>query len=280
MWLTFALGSAVFAGSAIVLAKAGVKHVNPTAAAALQAIVVLLFAWGMVFFVGSQAGVYSIGRRTLLFLLLSGVSTGLSLFFCFRSLQFGTANQVTPVGQLSVVLTLLVGMLRFHEPFSWVTIIAMVLMLLGMILMAADAKRSGWLLPAILSAVFAAISSFLSRIGLAGVERYLNQALQISVAFILLWLIVLLSGKARQVGKVPLRNAIFLGLSGAAAGAACLCLYHALRLGVDSHVALVSPLFLVITVLLARIFLLEKLSGRAFGGLLLLMSGLWLPMLL
>ena len=83
MWLTFALGSAVFAGSAIVLAKAGVKHVNPTAAAALQAIVVLLFAWGMVFFVGSQAGVYSIGRRTLLFLLLSGVSTGLSLFFCF-----------------------------------------------------------------------------------------------------------------------------------------------------------------------------------------------------
>src|SRR5215218_10982999 len=96
-WIVFALLSAIAAAATAILAKIGVKDVNSNLATAIRTVVVLFFAWGMVFITGQQSGLSSLSRHTWLFLVLSGIATGLSWLFYFRALQLGNASQVAPV---------------------------------------------------------------------------------------------------------------------------------------------------------------------------------------
>ena len=109
MWLFFALGSAFFAGITAVLAKIGIENVNSTLATALRTVVVLAFSWLMVFVVGSQGGIAQISGLTLLFLVLSGLSTGASWLCYFKALQLGDVNKVAPIDKSSTVLTILLA---------------------------------------------------------------------------------------------------------------------------------------------------------------------------
>lgn len=118
MWFVFALLSAVFAALTSILAKIGIDGVNSNLATALRTVVVLAFSWGMVFLTGSQGGIGEIGRKSWIFLILSGIATGASWLCYYRALQIGEASKVVPVDKLSVVITLVLAALLLHEKLT------------------------------------------------------------------------------------------------------------------------------------------------------------------
>ena len=115
MWLLFAVGSAFFAGVTAILAKCGIRKTDSTVATAIRTVVVLIFAWIMVFVVGSQGQIQNIDRTTLLFLTLSGLATGASWLCYYRALQDGPASVVVPIDKLSILVTVAFSGLVFHE---------------------------------------------------------------------------------------------------------------------------------------------------------------------
>jgi transporter family protein len=120
-WLIWALLSALFAGMTAVLAKLGVAGVDSNLATAVRTTVVLVFAWAVALAVNPITAVAGLSRRTLLFLVLSGLATGLSWLCYFRALQLGEASKVAPIDKLSVVFVILFAALFLHEPMTWKT---------------------------------------------------------------------------------------------------------------------------------------------------------------
>ena len=118
-WLGWSLFSAFFAGLTAILAKVGVAGVNPNLATAIRTSVVLVFAWGLALATSQPSEMATLGRRTWLFLGLSGLATGLSWLCYFRALQIGEASRVAPVDKLSVVFVILFAALFLHEPLTW-----------------------------------------------------------------------------------------------------------------------------------------------------------------
>lgn len=135
MWLFFAVGSAVFAALTSILAKVGIEGVNSNLATAVRTFVVLLMAWGMVFLTGAQGGVSSIGRKSWLFLVLSGLATGASWLCYYKALQLGEASKVVPVDKMSTVLTLILAFVFLHERFSVKSLIGAMLLAAGTLVM-------------------------------------------------------------------------------------------------------------------------------------------------
>lgn len=135
MWLMFAVGSALFAGLTSVLAKCGIRKTDSTVATAIRTIVVLIFSWAMVFLVGSQDRLGSIGGKTLLFLVLSGLATGGSWLCYYRALQDGPASLVVPIDKLSILVTVLFSYVVFHEKLSRRSALGLVLLVGGTLVM-------------------------------------------------------------------------------------------------------------------------------------------------
>lgn len=118
-WFVWALLSAVFAGLTAVLAKVGVEGVNSNLATAIRTAVILVFSWTLVWFTGETRRLFTLDRRTLLFLILSGVATGLSWLCYFRALQLGEASRVAPVDKLSVIFAIVLAGIFLHERLTW-----------------------------------------------------------------------------------------------------------------------------------------------------------------
>lgn len=133
-WFLFALLSAVAAAATAILGKVGVKDVNSNLATAIRTIVVVVFAWVIVFATGAQRDIDKLSRHTLIFLALSGAATGLSWLFYFRALQLGRASQVAPVDKFSVVLTVIFAAAFLGESMSWAIAAGAVLITAGLIL--------------------------------------------------------------------------------------------------------------------------------------------------
>lgn len=135
MWFIFALLSAVFAALTSILAKIGIDGVNSNLATAVRTIVVLAMAWGMVFLTNEQNGIFSIGRKSWLFLILSGLATGASWLCYYKALQMGEASKVVSVDKLSVVITLILAFIFLHESFNVKSLIGSVLITVGTLVM-------------------------------------------------------------------------------------------------------------------------------------------------
>lgn len=118
MWFVFALMSAIFAALTSILAKVGIEGVNSNLATAIRTVVVVVMAWGMVFLTGGQNGIGEIGKKSWLFLILSGLATGASWLCYYRALQIGEASKVVPVDKFSVVITLVLAFVFLHEKFT------------------------------------------------------------------------------------------------------------------------------------------------------------------
>jgi transporter family protein len=117
-WFFWALLSAFFAGLTAVLAKVGVEHINSNLATAIRTVVILIFAWSFALFTNTQS-ISTIARRTWIFLILSGIATGLSWLCYFRALQLGEASEVAPVDKLSVVIAMVLAAIFLHERITW-----------------------------------------------------------------------------------------------------------------------------------------------------------------
>lgn len=136
MWALFALGSAVFAALTSILAKMGIEGVNSNLATAIRTVVVVFMAWGMVFLTGAQSGLSGIGKKSWLFLVLSGLATGASWLCYYRALQIGEASKVVPIDKLSVVITLVLAFVLLHETFTVRSAVGAVLITAGTLIMA------------------------------------------------------------------------------------------------------------------------------------------------
>ena len=131
MWAVYALCSAFFAALTSILAKVGIEGVNSNLATAVRTAVVLVMAWLVVFATGTADGVWSIGRRSWLFLVLSGLATGASWLFYFKALQIGEASKVIPVDKFSVVLGILMAFIFLHEAVTAKTLLGGALIAIG-----------------------------------------------------------------------------------------------------------------------------------------------------
>ena len=114
-WVVFAVGSAVFAALTSILAKIGIEGINSNLATAVRTAVVLVMAWGIVFLTGAQSGLKDISRRSMLFLVLSGLATGLSWLCYYHAIQLGPVSKVAPIDKFSVVLTIVLAFAFLHE---------------------------------------------------------------------------------------------------------------------------------------------------------------------
>ncbi len=135
MWFVFALLSAVFAALTSVLAKVGIDGVNSNLATALRTCVVLAMAWLMVFITHAQSGICSIGRKSWVFLILSGLATGASWLCYYKAIQMGSVSKVAPIDKLSVVITLILAVIFLHEDFTVKSAIGAALITAGTVLM-------------------------------------------------------------------------------------------------------------------------------------------------
>ncbi len=135
MWLLFAILSSVFAALTSILAKVGIDGVNSNLATAIRTVVVLLMAWGMVFLTNTQSGIAQIGKKSWIFLILSGIATGASWLCYYKALQMGEASKVVPIDKLSVVITLVLAFVFLHEKFTVKSLVGCVLIGVGTLIM-------------------------------------------------------------------------------------------------------------------------------------------------
>lgn len=280
MWIFMAVLSALFAGLTAILAKCGIKKTDSDVATALRTIVVLTFSWVMVFIVGSAGTITEISPRSLLFLILSGAATGASWICYFKALSMGDVNKVVPIDKSSTILSVLLAIVVFQETQHLaVKLAGTALLAVGIYLMierkdahAAKAGR-GWMVYAVLSAVFAALTSILAKVGISGVESNLGTAIRTGVVLVMAWLVVFLRGKQGQVREIDKKELLFISLSGLATGGSWLCYYYAIQNGVVSVVVPIDKLSILVTVLFSYLVFREKLSKKALLGLLLMVAG-------
>lgn len=135
MWILFAVGSSVFAALTSILAKVGIEGISSNLATAIRTFVVLLMAWGMLFLTHSQDGIFNIGKRSWIFLILSGLATGASWLCYYKALQIGDASKVVPIDKMSTVLTLILAFVFLHEQFTLKSLIGSILLAAGTLVM-------------------------------------------------------------------------------------------------------------------------------------------------
>lgn len=280
MWLIMAILSAFFAGITSILAKCGIKKTDSDIATALRTVVVLLFSWIMVLVAGSGKTITEIEWKSLVFLILSGLATGASWICYFKALSIGNVNKVVPIDKSSAILSALLAIILFGETQHLAAkMFGITLFAIGTFLMIEkrEAVQNGqqgcWLPYAVFSAVFAALTSILAKIGISGVESNLGTAIRTSVVLVMAWLIVLIRKKQAQLKAVSKKELAYIFFSGIATGASWLCYYYAIQNGIVSVVVPIDKLSIVVTVTFSYFVFQEKLTPRASAGLAFMVLG-------
>ena len=284
MWVLYAFGSAFFAGITSILAKCGIKKTDSNVATAIRTIVVLIFSWIMVFVVKAQGQITAVSAKTWIFLMLSGVATGASWLCYFKALQLGDVNRVVPIDKSSTILTIILAFIFFKEEINALRLVCVVLIAIGTYMMITKKEISqeeqnkagashGWLFYAVLSAVFASFTSILGKVGIEGINSNLGTAIRTIVVFIMAWIVVFAKGKQHTIKHIEKKELGFICLSGLATGGSWLCYYKALQVGEASKVVPIDKLSVVITLILAFIFLHEEFTAKSLIGCMLITAG-------
>ena len=285
LWLVMAVLSAFFAGLTSILAKCGIKNTDSDVATAIRTIVVLVFSWAMVLIVGSAGQINQLQPGSLLFLVLSGLATGASWICYFKALSLGDVNKVVPIDKSSTILTVILAIILFGETnHLGVKLCGTVLLAIGIFLMIEKKEsekkeyekkesRPAWMTYAVLSAVFAALTSVLAKIGISGVESNLGTAIRTGVVLVMAWLIVFMKGKQKQIRTIDKKELSFIALSGLATGASWLCYYYAIQKGIVSVVVPIDKMSIIVSIAFSAVVFHEKLSKKAFLGLILMLAG-------
>jgi bacterial/archaeal transporter family protein len=281
MWIFYALGSCFFAGITAILAKCGIKKTDSDVATAIRTIVVLLFSWLMVLITGSWQGISQVSTKTLIFLILSGLATGASWLCYFHALSKGDINKVVPIDKSSTILTILLALIFLHEGITWMKLLSILLIGIGTMLMItkkdikvdSDKKSNSWFIYAILSAIFASLTSILGKIGIEGIDSNLGTAIRTTVVLLMAWVMVFVAGKQKQIKTIEKKELYFICLSGLATGASWLCYYRALKDGPASVVVPIDKLSMLITIAFSWFVFHEKLTRKAAIGVLLITVG-------
>lgn len=277
-WVLAACASALFAGLTSILAKIGIARADSDVATAIRTAVVLVFSWVMAAIsVGDlPAALAAISARSYVFLALSGLATGASWICYFAALAEGDVNKVVPIDKSSTALSALLAIVLFGETGHLaVKLLATVAILGGTFLMierrqaagASSGKGSRWLLLAVASAVFAALTSVLAKVGIERVDSSLATAVRTCFVLVMAWAIVAVRGKLPLVKSVEPRELGFICASGVATGASWLFYYYAIQAGQVSVVVQIDKLSILVSIAFARVVFGERLGRRAVAGL-------------
>lgn len=280
LWILAAGFSAAFAGITAVLSKCGIKNTNSNVATAVRTTVVLLFAWIMVFITGVYNGIFLISGKSWIFLILSGAATGASWICYFKALSVGEVSKVAAVDKSSVVLSVLFAIVLFPDERNlwYIKLGCLILIGLGTFFMTdikkeEDKKGLTWLVFAIFSAIFAAVTSILAKTGIENVDSNLATAIRTCVVFAFAWIIVIFKKEYELVKEITKKDLLFLILSGIATGASWLFYYYAIKNGQVSVVVPIDKMSILITITFSLIVFKEKLSKKSWFGLFLLATG-------
>jgi bacterial/archaeal transporter family protein len=273
MSITLALFAALFAALTAILAKIGMENVNSNLATAIRTIIVLIMAFIVVIVTGQLSTILMISTKALLFILLSGLATGLSWLFFFRALAIGDVSKVVPIDKASIVLTILLSILVLGEEAKAKILIGGALIAIGTFVLigkSIENKRfsgsQAYILYAIIGAIFAALTSILAKIGMEGVDSNVATFLRTIVILLFAWAIVFFQGTYKKMKQISKRGYLFLVLSGAATGLSWLCYFAAIEIGKVSVVAPIDKSSVVITMILSFVILKEKASKHTIIG--------------
>ena len=293
MWLLFALGSAFFAGITAVLAKLGIHGHDSTLITALRTSVVFLGAWivAAISINGHFASeLTAIAPSTYLFLFLSGLATGASWLCFFAALSRAPVTVVSPIDKSSTIIAIAFAVFFLGERLSPIACVGVLALTAGIGLTleqgmlsglfsqhtkrpanaplpdAQKASTASWMIFALASAIFAALTSILGKVGITGVDSNLGTAIRTSVVLLMAWIVVALHAKPAQVRTIPLRDQAWIAASGIATTASWLCYYQALQAGPASLVVPIDKLSILVTVAFSALMLRERVSGRYLLG--------------
>ena len=279
MWILAACASALFAGITSILAKCGIRHTDSDVATAVRTVVVLLFAWLMAALVGSISTIGSISAHSMLFLALSGMATGASWICYFKALSIGDVNKVVPIDKCSAVLTILLAIILFGETDALaVKLIGSAGILIGTFLMIERKKQdhavegNSWIWYAVGSAVFAALTSILAKVGIEGVESNLATAIRTCYVLVMAWIVVAMKGKLGEVRHIEKGELGFICASGLATGASWLCYYYAIQTGIVSIVVPIDKLSIVVAMAFSAAVFHETYTKRSLTSLALIVA--------
>lgn len=292
-WISTAFLAAFFAGITSILAKCGVRDTDPDVATGIRTAVVLVFAWIVVFVVGSAGELSHISPASWAFLLASGAATGASWICYFKALSLGDVNKVVPVDKSSTILAALLAIVLFGETSNLaIKLVSIAVIGVGTYLMierrareganegspqdgecASSSSNHGWLWYALGAAVFAALTSILAKYGIEGVDSSLATAIRTCVVLVMAWGIVAARGKLSRLRSVRASEVLFLIASGIATGASWLFFYYAIQTGQVSIVVQIDKLSIVVSIAFAWLFLHERLTPRSGIGLALIVLG-------
>jgi bacterial/archaeal transporter family protein len=273
MSITLALLAALFAALTAILAKIGMENVNSNLATAIRTIIVLIMAFIVVIVTGQLSTISMISTKALLFILLSGLATGLSWLFFFRALAIGDVSKVVPIDKASIVLTILLSILVLGEEAKAKILIGGALIAIGTFVLIGKSKENkrfsgsqAYILYAIIGAIFAALTSILAKIGMEGVDSNVATFLRTIVILLFAWAIVFFQGTYKKMKQISKRGYLFLVLSGSATGLSWLCYFAAIEIGKVSVVAPIDKSSVVITMILSFVILKEKVSKHTIIG--------------
>ena len=290
MWIVMALIGALFTSLTTIFAKVGIKNVNSNFATFFRTGVVIIFAVIMCFITNSFALFNSLTTSNWLFLILSGIVTGLSWLCYYRAIKLGDVSKVAPIDKSSFILTSILFLIFFFNDTTnngnlltlVMLFLSMALMLAGTLLMIGKVESKNkkidkkWLLYAILSAVFASLVSLFVKIGLKDISSSLGTCIRTIVVFIFAMIIVLARKDYQEVNEITSKSWIFLTLSGIATGVAWISDYEALNYVGANPVAVtsISKLAILLTMMISILFLHEKFTLKSFVGLALMTLGI------
>ena len=279
MWVLFAFLSAFFAGMTSILAKCGIKKTDSNVATFIRTLVVLPLSLLMALIVNPNFSLGAVSSKTLVFLVLSGLSTGASWLCYFRALSKGDINKVVPIDKSSTVLTIILAVVFLGERVTVYKTLGVVFMAIGTLLMIEKkdtekkSEGEGWLIYALLSAFFASLTTILGKIGIEGVESNLGTAIRTAVVIVMSFIMVAFTGKTGEIKKIDKKELGFILLSGLSTGASWLCYYKALQDGEAGIVVPIDKLSILVTIAFSYIVFKERLSKKARLGLVMIVFG-------
>ena len=277
MYIIYALLASVFSGLTSVFAKTGIKNIDSLLATFLRTIVISLFLFLIVIWKENLNDIFLLDTKTILFLILSGISNTLLWICYFKALDLGTVSKVTPVDKTSRVLTLILSSLFLNEKITSIKIISIVLILSGTFLTikkeSKDSKDNKWIIYAILTAVFTSTTTVLSKIGIESTNTTLITFLRTIVVLIILTTITLFKKKYKSIKDIEKRSWLFIILSGLSTSLSWLFYFKALALGEASVVFPIEKLSLVVSILISITFLKEKVNKKQIIGIIVIVIG-------
>ena len=280
MWIVYAVLSAIAAGITTIFLKKGIHTTNTNVALALRTLVVLIFSIVIVLIIGSYKEIYYINTKTWVFLILSGLSTGAGWYYYYKALQIGNVKNVSPLSKSSLVLTIILSFILLNEEITLLKIISLIIITLGTYYII-DYKKTEekkennnkWIIYALLSLIFSALTPIFGKIGIENVESNLGTSIRVFVVVISAWLILFIKKEYKEIKNINKSEIKYIIISGITGGSSWLLYYKALQNGITSAVAAIDKLSVLVAVILSYFIFNEKMKVKEVIGLILILIG-------